>query len=107
MPEQHLHIISFDIPFPANYGGVIDVFFKAKSLTEHGIKVHLHCFEYNRKRIPELDKMFHQVNYYKRDVSRKNLFKSVPYIVSSRVSEELIENLSKDNYPILMEGLHT
>lgn len=107
MPEQHLHIISFDIPFPANYGGVIDVFFKAKSLTEHGIKVHLHCFEYNRKRNPELDKTFYKVNYYKRDVSRKNLFKSVPYIVSSRVSEELIENLCKDDYPILMEGLHT
>mgnify|MGYP003293224542 CR=1 FL=1 len=25
---KHLHIVSFDIPYPANYGGVIDVFFR-------------------------------------------------------------------------------
>ena len=24
--DIHLHIVSFDIPYPANYGGVIDVF---------------------------------------------------------------------------------
>jgi hypothetical protein len=87
MPERHLHIISFDIPFPANYGGVIDVFFKAKALAEEGVKVHLHCFEYNREPSAHLDKMFHRVYYYKRDISKKHLFKSIPYIVSSRISE--------------------
>ncbi len=107
MPEQNLHIISFDIPFPANYGGVIDVFYKAKSLADHGLKIHLHCFEYSRKRNAELEKVFHKVYYYKRDISKKHLFKSVPYIVSSRVSEELMNNLLHDDYPILMEGLHT
>lgn len=107
MPERHLHIVSFDIPFPANYGGVIDVFYKAKALTEKGIKVHLHCFEYNRKPAPELDNLFFKVHYYKRDISKRQLFKSIPYIVSSRSSEELIQNLIKDNYPILLEGLHT
>ena len=107
MHERHLHIVSFDIPFPANYGGVIDVFYKAKALVEKGILVHLHCFEYNRNPAPELEKMFHKVHYYKRDISKKNLFKSTPYIVSSRTSEELIQILSKDNYPILLEGLHT
>ena len=25
--DYHLHIIAFDVPYPANYGGVIDVFF--------------------------------------------------------------------------------
>jgi len=107
MPERNLHIISFDIPFPANYGGVIDVFFKAKALAEEGVKVHLHCFEYNREPSPQLDNMFHKVYYYKRDISKKHLFKSIPYIVSSRISEQLVKNLQKDNYPILMEGLHT
>ncbi len=107
MSDQHLHIISFDIPYPANYGGVIDVFYKAKALTEKGVKVHLHCFEYNRKRNAELDKLFHKVHYYKRDVSKKHLFKNIPYIVSTRHSEELASNLLKDDYPILMEGLHT
>ena len=49
MSDLHLHIISFDIPYPANYGGVIDVYYKAKALSEKGVKVHLHCFQYGRK----------------------------------------------------------
>ncbi len=107
LKDFHLHIISFDIPWPANYGGVIDVFYKAKSLAEKGVKVHLHCFEYNRTPSKELEKIFHKVYYYKRDISKKHLFKSIPYIVSTRISEELTTNLLKDNYPILMEGIHT
>ncbi len=107
MSEKHLHIISFDVPYPANYGGVIDVYFKAKALSDKGVKIHLHCFEYGRKRNAELDKQFYRVYYYKRDVSKKHLFKNIPYIVSTRHSEELVRNLLKDNYPILMEGLHT
>jgi hypothetical protein len=107
MSDQHLHIISFDIPYPANYGGVIDVFYKAKALTEKGVKVHLHCFQYGKKPDPILDELFYEVHYYKRDVSKKHLFKSIPYIVSSRYSAELENRLAEDNYPILMEGLHT
>lgn len=107
MSEKHLHIISFDIPFPANYGGVIDVFYKAKTLSEQGVKVHLHCFQYGRNNFDYLNTMFHEVIFYKRDISKKHLFKSIPYIVSTRVSEQLVKNLLKDNYPILMEGLHT
>jgi hypothetical protein len=30
----------------------------------------------------------------------------LPFIVNSRKSEELIQNLQKDNYPILIEGIH-
>ena len=105
--DLHLHIISFDIPYPANYGGVIDVYYKAKALAEKDVKVHLHCFQYGRKPSTELAEIFYEVKYYKRDISKKHLFKSIPYIISSRISDELIKNLKKDNYPILMEGLHT
>ena len=31
---KEIHIITFDIPYPANYGGVIDVFYKIKALKE-------------------------------------------------------------------------
>jgi len=107
MSNLHLHIISFDIPWPANYGGVIDVFFKAKGLAKKGVKVHLHCFEYRRQPSHELENLFYKVHYYKRDISKKHLFKSIPYIVSTRISEELVNNLLKDDHPILMEGIHT
>ncbi len=107
MSDIHLHIVSFDVPYPANYGGVIDVFWKARALTDHGVKVHLHCFEYRRKKAPELEKLFHKVYYYKRDISKKHLFKSKPYITETRRSEQLVRRLLQDDYPILMEGLHT
>lgn len=105
--DIHLHIISFDVPYPANYGGAIDVFYKAKALSEYGVKVHLHCFEYGGKKAPELEKLFYEVHYYKLDMSKKHLFKRHPFIVESRRSEKLIQNLLNDDYPILMEGLHT
>ena len=107
MSDLHLHIVSFDIPYPANYGGVIDVFYKAKFLAEKGVKVHLHCFEYGRKHPKTLEKLFFKVHFYERDISKKQVFKSIPYVVSSRISEKMVDVLMMDDYPILMEGLHT
>jgi hypothetical protein len=105
--NKHLHIVSFDVPFPANYGGVIDVFFKIKEMAEKGVQIHLHCFQYGRTTSEVLESICFSVNYYKRDISKKHFFKSLPYIVSSRSSEELVNNLLLDDYPILLEGLHT
>ena len=48
MKEQELHIVSFDVPFPPNYGGAVDVFYKIRALHKLGVKIHLHCFEYVR-----------------------------------------------------------
>ncbi len=104
--EKHLHIVSFDVPYPANYGGVIDVFFRIKSLSQRGVKIHLHCYEYGREHSEYLESFCHSVNYYKRDTKMMKLFNALPYIVCSRDSQELLENLKKDNYPILLEGLH-
>ncbi len=102
-----LHIISFDVPFPANYGGVIDVFYKLKALHALGVKITLHCFEYGRGEAKELNKYCDKVYYYKRNTSVFNQFSGVPFIVKSRRSEQLIQNLLLDKDPILFEGLHT
>ena len=104
--DKHLHIVSFDIPYPANYGGVIDVFFRIKALSERGVKIHLHCFEYGREHSEYLESFCYSVNYYKRETKLSKIFSSLPYIVCSRDSEELLNNLKKDDYPILLEGLH-
>ncbi|MEI7596813.1 MAG: glycosyltransferase [Bacteroidota bacterium] len=106
MSEKHINIISFDIPFPADYGGVIDVFYKIKSLHEQGIKIHLHCFEYGREQQEELNKYAVEVFYYPRNMAKVNLLSSKPFIVVSRKHEQLIENILNNNYPILFEGLH-
>lgn len=104
--DKHLHIVSFDIPYPANYGGVIDVFFRIKALSQRGVKIHLHCFEYGREHSAYLESFCHSVTYYKRETKVAKLFNTLPYIVCSRDSEELKNNLLKDDYPILLEGLH-
>jgi hypothetical protein len=103
----HLHIISFNIPFPPNYGGIIDVFYKLRSLKQLGVKIHLHCFEYGRKRAKELNQYCETVNYYKRLLGITQAIGKKPYIVKTRKSDELLNNLLKDNHPIMFEGLHT
>lgn len=102
-----IHIISFDIPVPQNYGGVIDIFYKLKALHDIGVKVILHCFEYGRAHSEELNKVCSKVYYYKRKTFINPLFGDLPYIVNTRYSAELMDCLLKDNYPILFEGLHT
>lgn len=105
--ERHINIVSFDIPYPPDYGGVIDVFFKIKALSEIGVRVHLHCFQYGRDFSPELEALCEDVTYYRRRGFFSSLFFSEPHIVSSRRSVPLLRNLLKNDYPVLFEGLHT
>ncbi|HEY0977170.1 MAG TPA: hypothetical protein VGE21_06845 [Flavobacteriales bacterium] len=107
MAERHLHIISFDVPAPPNYGGVIDVYYKVKALAQLGVRVHLHCFEYGRGKAPELDAICESVHYYERHTGKHQLLNSLPYVVVGRRSDELVERLQKDDHPILFEGLHS
>lgn len=105
--DRYLHIVSFDVPWPANYGGVIDVFYKIKALHAIGVKIILHTYEYGRGEAEELNTYCEKVYYYRRDLAKTHLFKNIPYIVSSRNSEQLINTLLRDKHPILLEGLHT
>lgn len=105
--ERHLHIISFNIPYPPNYGGIIDVYFKIKALAKLGVNVHLHCFQYGRKKAGELERICHTVHYYPRKHFFQSIYTSVPYIINSRQSNDLLSILTQDQHPILFEGLHT
>ncbi|MFK8101949.1 MAG: hypothetical protein AB8G15_05485 [Saprospiraceae bacterium] len=106
MPHR-IHIISFDIPFPANYGGVIVVYYHLKKLAEKGVKVILHCFEYG-DRSPQsiLLDYCEAVYYYPRSRALYHQFSTVPFIVKTRQNPTLLKRLLADDYPILMEGLH-
>jgi hypothetical protein len=104
--KEYIHLVAFDIPYPANYGGVIDIFYKIKSLHACGVKVILHCYEYGRSRSAELNKICHAVYYYKRRTFKNPFYSKLPYIVASRNTGELLENLKNDSHPILFEGLH-
>jgi len=104
--NKHLHIICLNVPYPVDYGGVFDLFYKLPALQQQGVKIHLHCFTYGRKEQPILKEFCESVDYYKRE---KDLFQfslKYPYIVSSRISKSLLNRLDEDDYPILMEGIH-
>jgi hypothetical protein len=103
---KHLHIVCLDVPYPPDYGGVFDLFYKLHHLKSKGVKIHLHCFEYGRGEQAELNQYCESVNYYERKKGHKGFSLKWPYIVSSRASESLIQNLLADNYPVLLEGIH-
>jgi len=104
--DKNLHIICPDVPWPADYGGVIDPFYLLKQLKASGIQVCLHCFTQNRPAQIELEKYCKEVHYYTRNITAL-LSSTMPYIVKSRSSKKLLNELSKNSYPILMQGIHT
>ena len=82
------------------------MFYKIKKLYQSGIKIHLHCFEYGRGQQPELNKYCEEVQYYQREKMIYGIPLRLPYIVSSRINPVLIKNILKDDYPVLLEGIH-
>ena len=101
-----LHIVSFNVPWPANYGGVMDVFYRLRALSRVGLRIHLHCYTYGRPEASELEPLCVEVRYYKRDMSPLRQLDHRPFIVSSRCNKKLKNRLLQDRYPILLEGLH-
>lgn len=106
--DKFLHIICLDIPAPPDYGGAIDMYYKLKALHQQGVRITLHCFQYG-KRKPDaiLESFAEQVHYYPRLTGWRGLDTTLPYIVSSRRSEDLLKHLLRDDHPILFEGVHT
>jgi hypothetical protein len=102
-----LHIISLDVPFPPDYGGMVDVFYKIKNLHEAGVKIYLNCFEYGRGEPKEMSAYCEEVFYYKRKTGIKGLSFRLPYMLYSRRDAILLNNLKRIEAPILFEGVHT
>ena len=101
-----LHILAFNIPYPANYGGAIDVFHKIVALKKAGVEIHLHCFEYGRKHANILEDYCKSVHYYKRKSGLRHVLSNTPYFVQTRSNQSLVEYLAAHPYPILSEGIH-
>ncbi len=104
---KFLHIVAFNIPYPADYGGVIDIFYKLIALKQAGVQVILHCFEYGRQNPKELDDLCFKVHYYPRKSGVRYFFSSEPYIIRTRSSNSMPMNLLGDSFPVLFEGLHS
>lgn len=104
--EKHLHIVTHEIPWPADYGGVMDLYHKIEALHAEGIRIHLHCFSRGKTDTGPLNELCESVDLYERKLVPSVFHWNLPYIVSSRVSGRLYRNLKKDNHPVLLEGIH-
>ncbi len=105
--DNRLHIVSFNIPYPPDYGGIIDVYYKLKTLHALGVGVILHCFEYERPQAAGLEGLCEKVYYYKRQTGWLSNLSLLPYNVNSRKDPALLLHLLEDASPILFEGLHS
>jgi hypothetical protein len=105
--KKEVQLVSFAAPYPADYGGVIDVFYKIKTLHQMGVKVHLHTYVYvAHQKSKELESLCASVHYYNRDFSHK-YFQGWPYIVATRYNKQMMINIQRIGFPVILEGLHT
>lgn len=106
MTVHRLHIVCFDIPYPANYGGAIDVYYRILALKEAGVRIILHCtYKGDLSHYPELENLCERVYYYPRKISISGIISSLPLAVIGRPNEVILQNLLQDDAPILYEGL--
>src|SRR5690349_1591593 len=105
--SRKLHIVCLDTPFPPDYGGAIDMMNRIIQFHKAGTGIFLHYFSYNERGTPnELNRYCEKIFVYERKEGRKGLSPRIPYIVASRINQQLIEELQKDDHPILLEGIH-
>lgn len=104
--KSALQVISLTIPWPASYGGVIDIYYRLKALHDAGIKIDLHCFRYDRNPATELETICNNVYYYPRKSFLNQLFNDEPYITASRHADELQKRINDSAAPVWMEGIH-
>lgn len=109
MSDKQLHIVSHELPWPSNYGGVFDLYEKISSLAAQGVQIHLHSFSKkpaSAEAIAALQQHCVSVQVYLRKRKRHSLSLRLPYIVQSRRDARLWQRLQQDNHPVLLEGIH-
>jgi len=105
--SKEINLVALDIPFPADYGGGIDQFHLIRTLHHLGIGIHLHCFKYKQTEQSALTQYCKSVYYYDRIEGHAGFSHKLPYIVSTRSNEQLYRRLLDNDYPIILEGIHT
>jgi len=103
-----VQIVSFDYPYPPNYGGVIDVYYKILALHRAGVEVILHAFEYKKPSdIQALQPWCKKIYIYKRKKGLIYFFHYLPYTVLTRKNPELNRRLKENGSPVIFEVMNT
>jgi len=108
MTKKEIQIVAFNNPYPPDFGGAIDVYYKIKALAELGIEIDLHIYHNNKRDdISGLKPFCKNIKLYKQDTQITKHLSLLPFSVSSRHSKALYENLKKKDAPIIFESLRT
>lgn len=106
--DNHLHIVTPDVPSPADGDVLRNIYLKIKAFHRAGVNVHLHSFEFGKGQLSDLEPYCSKIKYYRRNNASESIISSsTPYCVASRANLDLVKNLFADDYPILYEGMAT
>lgn len=107
MHNKQLQIVTFNNPYPPNFGGAIDMFYKIKALHNLGVKIYLHVYCFDRDDLSGIKPYCVKVFVYKKSNTLSNHFSTTPFCVKSRYSKDILKNLKSINAPILFESIRT
>ena len=96
-----------DVPFPPNYGGIIDVFYKLKAFHQLGVKIYLHVYGFDNTGIDGLKEFADEIYFYPIKRNPFYFLSQKPFSVKSRNGKELLKNIQKIKAPIFFESLKT
>lgn len=105
MSKRQIQIVAFSNPYPPNYGGAIDMYYKIKALHKLGIDIILHFFYKDRVDISGLEDYCSIIYKYKQQIGLSSHFSLKPFSSLSRRNKTLFDRLTKSNAPILIESL--
>ena len=105
MSKRQIQIVAFNNPYPPNYGGAIDMYYKIKALHKLGVDIILHFFYKDREDISGLEDYCSIIYEYKQDNGFSSHFSLKPFSSHSRRNKTLFDRLTKSNAPILVESL--
>ena len=107
MSKKELQIVAFNNPYPPDYGGAVDIFYKIKALSALGIKIHIHIYTDKRHDVTGLKPYCASINLYPQKRSYLRHLSLLPFSVNSRRSKSLYENIMSIKAPVLFESLRT
>ena len=108
--QRSLNIISGYLPCPNTLGDAQQTYWLIEALSGSGIQVHLFTFSDSDSKIntaatEQLSKICSLVNTYPINQGHRNFSFSAPYATTKYQNTQLINDLNKNNFPILIEGL--
>jgi hypothetical protein len=104
--HRSINIISGQIPCLNTPGDAQQTYWLIGGLCAAGIDVHLYTFSEEGTYLdPELSKICASITTYPINKGHRNFSFSIPYTSAQYQNEQLVNDLAKNNYPILIEGL--